>query len=338
MKSYSGLWEKLITKDNFETAYKNSIKGKSRQRSIIEFQKDKDDNLERVRQMVISQTFHTSPYKEKVIYEPKERVIYKLPYNPDRIVQHAIMNVLKPILTNLFIENSFACVEGKGPHKASRKCAELTRKYNYCLKCDIRKFYPSINQSILHGMLARIIKDGRFMRILEDIIYSFPGGCNCPIGNYCSQWFGNFYLTKLDNYVLHGLKCKGYLRYCDDFILFSNDKEYLRKCKVQLNLFLKNQLQLSFSKADIFPLKQGVDFCGYRHFKKYILLRKSTAKRIKKRIRKIMQSQKIVNITRTRGQIASAMGQLKHCCSYNFKKAIDANGLERRLTWMEAMG
>lgn len=173
MKTYKHLWEKLITEENFELAYKNAIRNKSGQRQIKEFKKDAENNLKAVRQMVIDGKFHTSKYKQKKIYEPKERIIYKLPFNPDRIVQHAIMNILKPIMVNVFIENSYACIEDRGTHKASRKCAELTRKFKYCLKCDIRKFYPSIVQSILSDMLHRIIKDGRFMDVVDDVVFSF---------------------------------------------------------------------------------------------------------------------------------------------------------------------
>lgn len=324
MKTYKHLWEKLITEENFEIAYRNSIKHKGGQRQVQIFQENVAENLEKVRQLVISGNFHTSKYCAKIIYEPKERVIYKLPYNPDRIVQHAIMNILKPILTNLFIENSFACIEGRGTHAASLKCSEYTRKYKYCLKCDIRKFYPSINQRVLSDMFHRIIRDDRFMEIIDDIIFSFEGGYNCPIGNYCSQWFGNFYLTVLDNYVLHDLKCKGYVRYCDDFLLFDNSKEYLQDCRWKIKQFLWDKLELSFSKDDVFPTKRGVDYCGYRSFGKYVLLRKSTAKRIKRRVKKI--DEKIntgdIDICKTQGQLASAHGQLKHCCSHHLADSI----------------
>lgn len=256
-----------------------------------------------------------------------------MPYNPDRIVQHAIMNVLKPILINLFIENSYACVEKRGPHKASKKCAEFTRKYAYCLKCDIRKFYPSINQKILSGMFHRIIKDDRFLAIIDDVIFSFEGDTNCPIGNYCSQWFGNYYLTAMDNYILHELRPSGYIRYCDDYILFDNDKINLRIWRDNIHSFIVDKLKLDFSKADIFPTKQGVDFCGYRHFKKYILLRKATAKRIKKRMYGIWKAKIKSNRIKDRfvGQIASANGQLKHCCSYNFRQAIRYNEIQYKI-------
>lgn len=333
MKTYKHLWEQFITEDNFELAYKNSIKRKGNQRQIKKFKEDVKGNLEKVRQLCITGQFHTSKYKEKKVYEPKERIIYKLPYSPDRIVQHAIMNVLKPILSNLFIENSFACVDNKGPHKASTKCTEFTRKYKYCLKCDIKKFYPSINQQILSDMFHRIIKDTKFMALIDDIIFSFDGGYNCPIGNYCSQWFGNFYLTKLDNFVLHELKCGAYVRYCDDFLLFSNDKRYLNDCKKKIARFLADNLELTFSKASIFNVKQGVDYCGYRSFGKYVLLRKSTAKRIQRRFRKInkLMEYEQINTVRIRGQIASASGQLKHCCGYHLRQALDIDNLIKRL-------
>ena len=333
MKSYNHLWEKLITKENFELAYKNSIKGKSKQQQIIEFNKNKEENLEAVRQLVISGQFTTSEYKEKIIYEPKQRTIYKLPYCPDRIVQHAIMNILKPILTNLFIDNTFACIEGRGQLKASQKCSEFTRRNTYCLKCDIHKFYPSINQKILSDMFHRIIKDKKFLEILDDIIFSYPGETNCPIGNLCSQWFGNFYLTKLDNYILHELKPNDYQRYCDDFILYDTDKQFLNTCKIKIEQFLAEELELSFSKADLFSLRQGVDFVGYRHFGKYILIRKSTSFRLKRRFRNITKqlNQDNYNKQRIQGQIASANGLLKHSCSNHLRQSINFYDLANKV-------
>jgi hypothetical protein len=324
MKTYKYLFDKLITKENFELAYENATKGKGFQRQVREFKLNKVANLEAIRLMVKNGEFHTSEYTEMKIYEPKERIIYKLPFCPDRIVQHAVMNILKPILCNLMIENTYACIEGRGQLKASLKCSKYVRMNNYCLKCDVRKFYPSINQHLLSKMFHRIIKDRKFMAILDDIIFSFEGGHNCPIGNYCSQWFGNFYLTKLDNYILHELKCGDYERYCDDFLLFSNDKSYLNECKKKIKAFLHNELDLEFSKSDLFHVKQGVDFVGYRHFGDYVLIRKSTSKRIKKRISKIntQLSQGRYNKKRIQGQLASAHGILKHSCSWNFRKSL----------------
>lgn len=324
MKSYKNLWNDFISKENFELAYKNAIKRKKHYKEIKQFNKNKDENLESLRQLVISGNFKTSKYKRKRIYEPKERDVYKLPFVPDRIVHHAVMNILKPILTNLLIENTFACIENRGQLKASIKCSEFVRRNKYCLKADIHKFYPSINQKILSDMFHRIIKDKQFMEVLDNIIFSFPGETNCPIGNLCSQWFGNYYLSKLDNYVLHELKPDGYERYCDDFILFDNDKQFLQKCKVKIKQFLAENLKLTYSKADIFNIKQGVDFVGYRHFGKYVLVRKSTVKRLKRRFNKIIinLADGTNNLTKIQGQISSANGLLKHACSYNLRRSL----------------
>lgn len=330
MKTYKHLWDTFISKENFEIACKKSQKGKKKQKQVIEFNLNYDENLEKVRQLVISGNFHTSPYKEKKIYEPKERIIYKLPYCPDRIVQHAIMNVLRPILTKLLITNTYACIENRGQLKASLKCSEYVRKYKYCLKCDIRKFYPSINQNILSSKLHRIIKDDLFMGIIDDVIFSFKGGYNCPIGNYCSQWFGNYYLSFMDNFILHELKCGAYERYCDDFMLFSNDKKYLHRCKQEIEMFLK-EYELIFSKAQVFNTKQGVDFCGYRHFGKYVLIRKSTAKRLKRRFKYIQEHFNEIDYLKLNGQIASGYGLMKHACSYNLKCSINYEQLKEKL-------
>lgn len=324
MKTYKNLWDEFISKENFEKAYKNAKKGKNYQRSVREFGEDWETKLEALRQSVILGTFHTSKYTSKVIYEPKKRTIYKLPFNPDRIVQHAIMNVLKPILYRKFIQNSYACIEGRGQIKASLKCSEYVRKNDYCLKCDIKKFYPSINQHKLSDSFHRFIKDEKFMAIIDDVIFSFDGGYNCPIGNYCSQWFGNFYLTKLDNFVLHILKPSGYERYCDDFMLFSKSKEFLHDCRKRIERFLREKLELKFSRADVFNVKQGVDFCGYRHFGKYVLIRKKTAQRLIKRFKKIEIEINSKEYDRDflKAQIASANGLMVHACSGNLRKSI----------------
>lgn len=331
MKTYKNLWETFISEENFQKAYKKSVKHKTKQKQVRKFKENAEENLERVRQLVISGKFHTSEYRAKIIFEPKKRIIYKLPYNPDRIVQHAIMNVLIPILTSKMISNSYACIEGRGQLTASIKCSEYVRKYQYCLKCDIHHFYPSINQKKLSDKLHKLIKDDKFMEIVDDVIFSFEGGYNCPIGNFCSQWFGNFYLTEMDNYILHVLKCGAYERYCDDFMLFSNDKEYLHQCRKKIGIFLEEKLELKFSKAYVFNTKQGVDYCGYRHFGKYVLVRKNTVKRIKRRYRWIDPKIRSMDFDpeEMMSRIASTKGWIKHSCSHHLIEKLKLDELEQ---------
>lgn len=316
MKTYSNLWQTFISKENFEIALHDSQLGKKKQRQVITFNKNPEENLEKIRQDVINGRFHTSRYKTMIVFEPKKRVIYKLPYNPDRIVQHAVMNILRPIMESIFIYDSYACVEGKGQMRASRRCSQFVRRNKYCLKCDVHHFYPSIRHDILSAMLHKKIKDDRFMGIVDDIIFSFDGETNAPIGNYTSQWFGNFYLTALDYFVKQELGVKDYLRYCDDFLLFSNDKAELHEHRRIIEKFLWEELRLTYSKAYVFDTKQGVDFCGYRTFGKYVLLRKSTAKRVKRRVLRVYPK---YTEEKRQASIASTLGWLKHCNSYNLK-------------------
>lgn len=313
MKTYKNLWEQLVTDENIWLAYNNAKKHKNNQRQVKEFQKNLRQNLIDIQWELVDLTYKVGEYRTKKIYEPKERDIFILPFR-DRIVQHAIMNVLKPVLTNLLMENCYACIDGRGQMRAMHKCNEYVRKNKYCLKCDIRKFYPSINQRILSNMLHEKIADEKFMRILDSIIFSFKGGWNCPIGNYCSQWFGNFYLSKLDNYILHTLHLGDTERFCDDFNIFSNDKKILQDAKVKIEYFIKKELDLEYSKAEIFNTKQGVDFCGYRCFGSYVLVRKKTAQRMIKKFKKGGLSN---------NQIQSMYGWIKHSCSHNLKVKLE---------------
>lgn len=324
MQRIGNLWQNIIPKENFDLAELEAQRHKTKRHDVMEFEKDRDKNLDEVRELVISKKFHTSPYRSKKIYEPKERIIYILPYAPDRIVQHAIMNVLVPIMERLFISDSYACIEGRGQTSASLRTMEAVRRNKYCLKCDIHHFYPSINQNILSEMYHNKFKDKDFLDLMDDIIFSFPGGYNCPIGNYTSQWSGNFYLTPLDHFCKHELKIRDYIRYCDDFLLFSDDKAFLHDCRRKIEDFIGKNLELTYSKSDVFSVKQGIDFVGYRHFDNYILVRKSTANKQKRKMLELpsMYENGLITADQMRSTIDSISGWLKHANAYNLKQSM----------------
>lgn len=191
------------------------------------------------------------------IFEPKHRLIYKLPFNPDRIIQHALMNIVEPIWDNLLIHDTYACRQGMGVHSGSTRTMDFIRKVGregYCLKMDISKFYPSLKHDILFDIVKKKIKCKDTLWLLEDIIYSVEGGYNVPIGNYTSQWFGNLYMNELDQHMKHDMKIKYYIRYCDDFLLFHEDKRFLNDMKDYIESYLKETLDLTLSKADVFPI------------------------------------------------------------------------------------
>lgn len=192
--------------------------------AVRAFERNVAANLRVIRQSLLDKTFTTSPYKSRVIYEPKERTIYILDFSPDRIGQHALMCVVAPLWQAMFIQDTYACIPGRGIHAGSRRTMEFVRRNVYCLKCDVHKFYQSMDHDILLSIIRHKIKCLDTLWLLEDIVRSYPGGKNVPLGNLTSQQFGNLYLNELDQYVKHKLKIKDYLRYCEDFCFFHNDK------------------------------------------------------------------------------------------------------------------
>ena len=331
MKRHGNLFEKITNIDNIILAYKRARKGKSWQNTIKIFESDLENNILKIQNSLLDKTFTTSEYTLKQIYEPKERTIYRLPFNPDRVVQHCIMNVLEPIWDNLFIYYSYSCRKGKGIHRASKRTMEFVRNTpnGYCLKMDISKFYPSIDHDILFDIIQQKIKCNDTLELLEDIIYSIPNSKNIPIGNFTSQWFGNLYMNELDQYLKHEYKIDHYVRYCDDFIMLHQDKKFLNILSEDIKEFLTNKLNLKLSKNRLFPISQGIDFVGYRHFPDYILVRKSTVKRVKQRMKNLPILLKENKITELQYQssIASTMGWLQWANSHNLRQTLDIDNM-----------
>jgi RNA-directed DNA polymerase len=330
MKRHGSLFEKITDIDNLYRAYYNARRGKGWQGTVIKFNADIDNNLIRIRDSLINKTFTTSPYKTKLIHEPKEREIYILPFAPDRIVQHAIMNVIEPIWERLFIHDSYACRVGKGIHAGSRRAMEFIRKNDYCMQCDISKFYPSIDHDILFTIINKKIKCEDTLDLLHNIINSIDGDKNVPIGNYTSQWFGNLYMNELDQYLKHEYKVKCYIRYCDDFVMFHNSKDELNKLAIVIKEFAEKKLKLRLKKCSIFPVSQGLDFLGYRHFRRYILLRKGTTKRVIKRLRKMPNDLNVGKITQDqfRSSLASTQGWIRWANTHNLQLNLEIGKLK----------
>lgn len=236
MKRINNLWHEFTSQENWFIARKRALQGKVKKFCVKAIMRKGDEYLEKIRQEVINGTFEFKGYKEHTIYEPKERKIYVARIE-ERIYHWASMMIAERIFEPTFIYDSYCCRKNKGQHKCSARCKEIVKHNDYCLKLDISKFYPNINHNILKDCLARKIKDVKFLNALYAIIDSHnkDTGKGIPIGNYSSQIFGNIYMTKLDMFVKHTLKCKNYLRYCDDFCLFSNDKKYLNWCKEKNN-------------------------------------------------------------------------------------------------------
>lgn len=339
MKRIGNLWEEITRMENLADAFRLASRGKHWQNKVCHVEEHLDEYLNKLKVMLDSGEYHTSRYRTKTIWEPKKRVIYILPFYPDRIAHHAVMNILEPYWDSAFFFDSYACRKEKGQHVASRRCTDWTRKFKYVLKCDVSKFYPSVDHAVLKMLIRRKLKDKKLLAFLDEVIDSAnkcPGsvlGKNVPIGNYLSQWFGNLYLNELDAYVKQELHVRPYERYCDDFLLFSDDKSKLHEWSENVENFLGSRLKLVLSKCDIFPVSQGIDFLGYRHFPDHILVRKSTAKKMKRRISLIRRKIELgsVNWKTAQGQVASTMGWMGHANSKHFSDSLGLPELKAKI-------
>ncbi len=323
MKRYGDIYRKIYNYDNLKEAHKNAKKGKGFYKEVQKFNADEDSYIKLIQDMFINNTYKTSNYKIfKIIDKNKEREIYKLPYFPDRVVQWAIMLQIEPIFLETFIYDTYAAIPNKGTHIASTRLSKWLKndKENtiYCFKMDIKKFFPNINHSILKQLLRRKIKDNDLLQLLDKIIDSTDNGI--PIGNYISQYFANYYLTYFDHWIKEELDIKYYMRYMDDLIILHKSKEYLHQIRKKIEDYLINELKLTIKDNwQVFPVDvRGIDFMGYRHFRRYKLLRKSTYKNFKKKMKKINKKEKLNNSDIC--SIKSYEGWLMWCNSYNLRK------------------
>lgn len=276
MKRCGNLYSKICDIKNLELAEKRARRGKSKQYGVKLFDENKQDNLINLHHILLNKEYKTSKYKIFKLFDKKEREIYQLPYYPDRILHHAVMNVVEDTFVKCFTSDTYSCIKKRGIHRCFYKLKKSLKDINgtkYCLKVDIKKFYPSINGEILKKLLRKKFKDQDFLNLLFEIIDSNSG---LPIGNYLSQYFANFYLTYFDHWIKENLKVKYYFRYCDDIVILGDNKNDLRNILYKIIEYLYLNLDLKLSNYQIFPVEsRGIDFIGYKFYHNYVLLRDS---------------------------------------------------------------
>lgn len=315
MKRKGNLYESIISIDNLRLADKKAQRGKTKQYGVKIHNSRAESNLFMLHEMLLNKTYKTSNYQVFKVFEPKEREVYRLPYYPDRITHHAIMNILEPIFVSQFTSDTYSCIKGRGIHSASKKikkCLKDIPGTKYCLKLDIVKFYPNVDPDILKSLLRRKIKDNDLLWLLDEIIDSAGG---LPIGNYLSQYFANYYLTYFDRWIKEELKAKNYFRYADDIIILSSNKKDLHDKLSKIRTYLKENLNLEIkSNYQVFPVEsRGIDFLGYRFYHTHTLLRK----RIKQNFAKMLKSNR-----KNRESIASYKGWAKHANTKHLLKKL----------------
>ena len=326
MKRVGNLFDKIVSLENLKLADENARRGKLKSYGVRKHDMNREANILMLQKQLIDGTFKTSKYHVFTIFEPKEREIFQLPYFPDRIVHHAVMNILEPIWVSVFTNDTYSCIKNRG----ILKCAIDTRRMmmsdpvgtKYCLKLDIRKYYPSIDHTILKNILRRKIKDERLLNLLDGIVDSVEHGV--PIGNYLSQYFANLYLTYFDHWVKEVLHIRYYKRYADDIVIFAGDKETLHRWLAEIRAYLKNELKLTIKHNwQIFPVEsRGVDFVGYVIRHSHTRLRKRIKQALCRRVAQMLKQKVIPTPMQFKQAIASWWGWLKYCNSKNFVKQL----------------
>lgn len=319
------LWDAICSMDNLKLAHQNAKKGKGWYKEVIMVDENPDYYFGVLHDLLISKTYRTSEYQ--TFYKTdgkKQRLIYKLPYFPDRICQWAIMQVIEPIILRNLTTDTYSAIPGMGIHLCLNKLQKAmqtdVKGTQYCLKLDAKQYYPSINHDILKGKYRRLFKDDDLLWLLDEIIDSTPGDSGIPIGNYLSQYSGNYYLSAFDHWLKEVEGVKYYFRYMDDIVILHESKEYLHQLKRTIEEYFWTKLKLTIKENwQVFPtFKRGIDYVGYRCFLNYTLLRKSTCKQFKVKMKKLNQK-RLTGKDLTYSEwcsINSYKGWLMHCDSY----------------------
>lgn len=321
MKRVGHIYENIYDINNIKLAIHNASKRKRKQRRVRRVLNNIDHYAYEIQKMIKNKTYKPSLSIQRTIHDgnnQKDRVIHKPHFYPDQIIQWALMLQIQPILYKGMYEYSCGSIPGRGTSyakKTIRRWLDNDRKNTkYCLKMDVKKFYPSVNNEILKQMFRRKIKDKDCLWLIDTIIDQEQG---LPIGFYTSQWFSNFFLNDLDHFIKQKLKVKYYVRYVDDLVLFGPNKKKLHKVRIALENYLnKIDLQLKENWQVFRVDKRAVDFLGFRFFRNKTILRKRNALRIRRRVKKI-DKKGYLNEKDARAVI-SYWGWIKASNSYHF--------------------
>lgn len=337
MRTYKDLYSRIYDFDNLYEAYLRARRGHRYDHQVLVFTNNLEGELIQLQNDLIWKTYRTGNYNRFYVHDPKTRLVAALPFR-DRVLQHALTAIIEPFFERQFIFDSYACHVGKGTHAGVKRVTEfLTRASHkwenpYCLKADVRSYFPSIRHSALIPIIERTIACNDTFSLIKEILNSWvddgdldPRGL--PIGNLTSQLWANVYLDQLDHFVKEVLRVPFYVRYMDDFIIIDGDKAKLRYLKREIEDFLDAKLSLRLNgKTSIFPVSHGVDFLGYRIWKDHKLLRKRSTKRIRRALKKFKRDYRDGKITseRINATIQSWLGHAKHADSYGFRTKLFA--------------
>lgn len=324
-KTFKSIFNHLCEYDNLLLAFKNAKKRKSKKEYVRKFENNLQNELYQLQWELMTGTYQPKPLKTFTVRDPKTRKISASNFR-DRVIHHAICNLLVPIYEPRFIEDTFANRKGKGTKAIVERFDYFKGKFRngFALKADIRHYFDSVNHGVLLEILSRRIKDKKFLNLIKIILENHKGeakGTGMPLGNLTSQFFANLYLGELDNFAKHELHVKYYIRYVDDFVILGTDAAQIEKWQIQISMFLSEKLHLTLhpQKTKIIPLSSGVQLVGLRIFKHHKLLKKSNVKRIWKRIARLKDTDK----EHIRLSMAGWEGYARTANTYKLRKRIN---------------
>ena len=338
MKVWKDLYFKISTLESICFGWEEFRRGKKSKKDVLFFERYLENNLFNLYELLRNRSYKPGRYKQFYVRDPKLRLIHKASVK-DRVIHHIVSRELEKIFEPTFYAHSYSCRKNKGTHRGvyamqsmARKVSKNNTKTCWVLKCDIKKFFASINHKALLEIVSKKIGDQDFLDLLKKIIDSFYSDRTkdlhhkkgIPIGNLTSQYFANIYLNEFDQFMKHNLKVKHYIRYADDFVILSNDKSYLEQLMAPIQQFLTSKLDLELhpNKVIFRKFNSGVDFLGYVIFPHYVLPRTKTKRRLLRKIeRRIREYQKgKITMEKLNQTIQSYLGYIGHANTYEFRR------------------
>ncbi|MBC8277086.1 MAG: group II intron reverse transcriptase domain-containing protein [FCB group bacterium] len=343
MKSIRNVFDHICSFENLLVAFQKARRGKQYREYAVDFENRLEENLLELAEELKTGAYFPGDYRTFYIREPKRRLISAAPFR-DRVVHHAVIGVIEPYFDKKLIEDTYACRKGKGTHKALDRCQYFLRRFDWALKCDVRKYFPSIDHLILLEQLRKYIEDEKTLGLLEKIVVHsneqefviawFPGDDlltplerrrGIPIGNLTSQFFANFYLNGFDHFIKQDLGCEGYVRYMDDFIIFGDSKRKLFGILEEIREYMMGiRLILHPRKQEIFPAKNGLPFLGFYIFRDRRRLLRDGIQRFNKRLKHQMYaiSAGKMSLTEFKQSLMSWIGHAQHGDTWRLRKKL----------------
>ncbi|MBI2930136.1 MAG: group II intron reverse transcriptase domain-containing protein [Planctomycetes bacterium] len=337
MKRFRDLWPQVTSWENLLNAAEMAARGKRFRPDVAAFLGRREEEVTRLRHELLTETYRPGEYRRFVIREAKPRLISAAPFR-DRVVHHALCRVLEPIWERRFIFDSYACRSDKGMHAAADRYQEFSRRAPYVLQCDVARYFPSVDHTILWEQLRDVVADREVLRLAALILATsgdegslWPSGRGIPLGNQTSQFFANVYLDSFDHWMKETLKRRFYLRYVDDFIVLGDSARELAEVRDAASERLATLgLKLHARKRRIFPVREGCDFVGYRIFPHHRLLRRHSGFRFRRRLKGMMKAFRRgdVSALEIRSRVGSWIGHARHADTWGLRRAVLSQATE----------